>query len=284
MSTIKEARLVEDRERQRAPTPDSGFAGRLRSSGLVIGLGIWVARIVVAGLFCGVWQYVSARQMIDPILIGSPAGTFQAFWAGVFTEGTFLPGLGHTLLATAIAFGLGSAVGVFVGLLFAVSPFVERLFDPFFTGMNSMPRLALAPLFLLWFGLGIGAKIALGFSLTFFIVLNSTVAGIRSVDADLSTLTSTLGASGTQRFFRLTLPNAVPTLFAGLRLGLVYGLLGVVGQELIGSRNGIGQELSVLAGTFQTNGVFAVLILLAILGTLLTWSTSVLERHLLRWR
>ena len=97
-------------------------------------------------------------------------------------------------------------------------------------------------------------------------------------------LARTLGASSTQIFRTITLPSAVPTIFAGLRLGLIYALLGVIGGEIIAAQRGLGQYLSFLAGTFQINGVFAVLLLLALLGTGLTWIMSVIEERLLRWR
>jgi NitT/TauT family transport system permease protein len=189
-----------------------------------------------------------------------------------------------TLAGTLAAFLLGSATGILVGLLFVAYPKVEQFIDPIFAGLNALPRIALAPLFLLWFGLGISSKIALGFSLTFFIVLSSTIAGARSVNSDHLMLADTLGASSTQIFRRITLPSAVPTVFSGLRLGLIYALLGVIAGEIIAAQHGLGQSLTFLAGTFQINGVFAVLLLLAMLGMSLTWIMTAVEARLLRWR
>jgi NitT/TauT family transport system permease protein len=147
-----------------------------------------------------------------------------------------------------------------------------------------MPRLALAPLFLIWFGLGVASKIAIGFSLTFFIVLSSTVAGGRGLNPDHLTLARTLGATPTQIFLRFTLPSAIPVIFNGLRLGLIFSLLGVVGAEIIAAEHGLGQTLSSLASSFRTNGVFGVILLLALLGLLITWIMTWLEDRLLRWR
>jgi NitT/TauT family transport system permease protein len=103
-------------------------------------------------------------------------------------------------------------------------------------------RIALAPLFILWFGLWIGSKIAVGASLTFFIVQSTTVAGIRGVNPDHVTLSRTLGATPLQRFVLVTLPGAVPVLFSGLRLGLIYAMLGVIGAEIIAAEHGLGIE------------------------------------------
>jgi NitT/TauT family transport system permease protein len=165
-----------------------------------------------------------------------------------------------------------------------MNPRLERATEPYLTIFNAMPRIALAPLFLLWFGLGLGSKIAVGSSLSFFIVLSSAVAGMRSVSQDHLTLSRTLGASPRQIFFKLTLPTAVPTLFSGLRLGLIYSMLGVIGSELIAAEHGIGQQLSFLQSMFNMNGVMGLIGLLAAIGMLLTKSMTSIERRLLRWQ
>jgi NitT/TauT family transport system permease protein len=120
--------------------------------------------------------------------------------------------------------------------------------------------------------------------LTFFIVLGSTVAGARGVDPDHIRLARTLGAGPALIFRKVALISAVPTIFSGLRLGLVYALLGVIGGEIIAAQHGLGQYLSYLAGTFQTNGVFAVLLLLGLIGAVLMRLMGLVEARLLRWR
>jgi NitT/TauT family transport system permease protein len=231
-----------------------------------------------------VWELLSRLGFINPLFIGNPTGIIVFFFKGLFVNQELVVHLLWTLAGTLAAFILGSVTGILVGLLFVAYPKVEQFIDPIFAGLNALPRIALAPLFLLWFGLGISSKIALGFSLTFFIVLSSTIAGARSVNSDHLTLARTLGASSTQVFRRITLPSAVPTVFSGLRLGLIYALLGVIAGEIIAAQHGLGQSLTFLAGTFQINGVFAVLLLLALLGTSLTWIMTAVEARLLRWR
>jgi NitT/TauT family transport system permease protein len=165
-----------------------------------------------------------------------------------------------------------------------VLPRFHRAAEPYLTLVNAMPRIALAPLFLLWFGLGIGSKIAVGFSLTFFIVLSATIAGIRGVDSDHLILSKALGANQQQIFFKVTLPSAVPVIFSGLRLGLIFALLGVVGAELIAAEHGLGQTLAYLQSTFSMDGVMALLFLLACVGFGLTTLMNQLERALLDWQ
>jgi len=245
---------------------------------------VWIARLVLAVVLLGVWELLSRAEVLDPLFFGRPTGIIDYFWTVVVAERTIYADLGWTVAATLLAFGLGSLAAVGVGLVFAAYPIVERIVQPGLTGLNALPRVALAPLFLIWFGLGITSKVALGFSLTFFIVLASTVAGIRSVDPDLQTLTRTLGAGAGQTFRRVTLPSAVPVIFAGLRLGLIYALLGVVASELIAAEHGLGQQLSYLANTYVTDGVFAVLLLLALIGGGISGLMSWMEARLLRWR
>jgi NitT/TauT family transport system permease protein len=250
----------------------------------VLNLPLWAGRVVFLAIVLGVWQAVAWAGWINPIFIGDPIGIVRFLFNGFFVDHTLIVHLVWTVASTLAAFILGTVAGIAVGLLFVMYPTAERFLDPIMNGLNALPRIALAPLFLLWFGLGVSSKIALGFSLTFFIVLASTTAGARAVSQDHIVLARTLGASASQMFREITLPGAVPTIFTGLRLGLIYALLGVVGGEIIAAQFGLGQLLAYLAGTFQINGVFAVLFILAVLGTLLTSAMTRLELKLLAWR
>lgn len=249
-----------------------------------LALRIFLAQIVTLLVFVALWEVTSRERWVDPLFIGQPTKIFAYMYQAIFVDHVILKESVWTLWSTGVAFVLGSIAGVAFGLLFVLYPPSEKFFEPLFSALNALPRIALAPLFLLWFGLGPASKIALGFSLTFFIVLYSTVAGARSVDSDWITLSRMLGANRATIFFKVTLTSAVPTIFSGLRLGLIYALLGVIGGELIASQRGLGQLLAYLAGTFDTNGVFGVLIFLALLGVALTKLMSALEEHLLRWK
>ncbi len=235
-------------------------------------------------LFLAVWQVASDRGLLDRTFFGRPSGIAAYLWTGFVTEGTLWTELGYTLAGAALSFGLGSTAAISLGLLFSAFPGVQRASEPYVTFLNAMPRIALAPLFLLWFGLGIGSKVALGFSLTFFIVLSSTVAGIRSVNADHLVLSRALGASPPQLFLKVTLPSAVPVIFSGLRLGMIYALLGVVAGELLAAEHGLGQTLSYLQSTFHMDGVMAILVLLALIGLGITTVMNRIERALLAWQ
>lgn len=259
-------------------------AGEDGVSAMAERVGIPVLQALTLALLFWLWERAAVSRTIDPLFIGQPTRIFAFLYEEVFVTRALLVDAAWTLGETAVAFVLGSVAGIACGLVFVVWPLVERFFSPLFSALNSLPRIALAPLFLLWFGLGAPSKIALGFSLTFFIVLSSTVAGARSVDSDWLVLSRMLGASKVAMFFKVTLVSAVPTIFSGLRLGLIYALLGVIGGEIIASQRGLGQQLSYLAGTFNTNGVFGVLILLSVIGVALTWAMGAVENRLLRWK
>ena len=246
--------------------------------------GVWITRLIVVTMLFGLWEYASTKRLIDPILIGTPSGILAFLYQELFVTHSLLEDFAYTMAATLLAFGLGSVCGILTGMLFVMRPNLEAVLRPLLMALNAMPRIALAPLFLIWFGLGIGSKVAIGFSLTYFIVLTNTVAGGRGVNPDHITLAQTLGASGSQIFSKFTLPSAIPVIFNGLRLGLVFSLLGVIGGEIIASEHGLGGALQLLAASFKTNGVFAIILFLSLVGVSITLGMNWLENRLLKWR
>ena len=240
--------------------------------------------LVFLVLFFGLWEWASRRGWLDRALFGQPSQIVLYLWQGFFVDGKLWLELGYTVAGTLISFVLGSVLALVLGLAFTRWPPVETAMDPYLTVINAMPRFALVPLFLLWFGLGLSSKIAMGTSLSFFIVLGNTVAGIRGVPQDFLILSRSLGATPRQLFFKVTLPSAVPVIFSGLRLGLIFSMLGVVGAEILAAEHGLGQTLAYLQSNFNMDGVMALLFLLAGLGMLVTKGMARLERWLLRWQ
>jgi NitT/TauT family transport system permease protein len=234
--------------------------------------------------FLALWECAAKRGWLDPVFFGYPSGIAEYLWGGFAVKKDLWLQFGYTVAGTLVSFFLGSLLAILLALAFVTWPRLERAMDPYLMVLNATPRIALAPLFLLWFGLGIGSKIAVGTSLSFFIVLSSTVAGMRGVNPDHVTLSRSLGARPLQLFFKITLPSAVPVIFSGLRLALIFSMLGVIGAELIAAEHGLGQTLSYLQSTFNMNGVMGLLVLLALLGMAVTRGMTRLERALLRWQ
>jgi len=160
---------------------------------------------------------------------------------------------------------------------------LNRIISPFLTAFNSMPRIALGPLFILWFGIGIASKVVLAFSLGYFIMLLSTLGGLKNVDRDLLLMSRLFGASGLRLFRHVRLPWALPGIFAGLRLTLVYCSAGAVIGEMIAARSGLGLLVQTFSGRFDVAGVMALILVVAVMVMILTSLMDLAERHLLAW-
>ena len=243
-----------------------------------------LAHLAFIVAFLLLWEYSMRKEWLQATFFGQPSGIASYLWNGFVTGRKLWLELGYTVAGTLLSFAIGSVSALSLGLVFVMFPRIEKALDPYLMVLNAMPRFALAPLFLLWFGLGIGSKIAVGTSLAFFIVLANTVAGIRGVSQDLVVLSRSLGATPRQIFFKVTLPSAVPVIFSGLRLALIFSMLGVVGAEIIAAEHGLGQTLAYLQSTFNMNGVMGLLVLLAMLGMLVTRGMTRLEKALLKWQ
>lgn len=242
---------------------------------------VWLIRVVVCGVIVGAWQLVADYRILNPAFIGVPSGIVSALFALPAT--TFTVDLLTTLSETVIAFAIGSVTGMVFGALLARSALLDRALRPIFGALNSTPRIAFAPLFILWFGLGEPSKIALGVSLVFFVVAANTRAALTGLDRDILLLARALGASEFDRLVRFVLPGAVPTLMAGLELGLAYSFLGTVAGEIMGGAHGLGVVLSYDANTFRTNEFFAVLVVLGLVTVVLLAVVRFVGRRASRW-
>jgi NitT/TauT family transport system permease protein len=246
-------------------------------------LALFAQRLALGAALVGLWQLVVEAEIWDPTVTSNPSDVASYLWDAVGSS--FLwDNLGATMRAVVLAFLLASSVGIIVGISLALLPKVERVVSPYLDALNAMPRIALAPVFVVGFGLTINAKIALAFSIVVFIVISASRAGVSSVDVDITRLSTVLGANRRQMFTKVLFPVAVPSIFGGLRLGLIYSLLGVVTSELIASRNGIGQLLQQYASLFEIDGVYGLLIVLAVVATALNALMGRLESYLLRWQ
>lgn len=244
--------------------------------------GIWVLRALFTVTALGLWEFLSQRQIIDPMFFSSPSAIW-AFLRDFVGSGEVWTHTLVTLREMVLAFVLGSISGVAVGLLLVSSQFLSQLFDPLLAALNALPRVALAPMFIIWFGIGEASKVALGISLVFFIMMIATQSGGRSIDREYLTVVRALGANRLQVFRTVVLPGSVPAIFGGLRLAVVYSLVGVMFGEMLAGTEGLGQRLAFFASTFATQGVMGVLLILAVLALALNALVVATERRLLRW-
>jgi NitT/TauT family transport system permease protein len=243
---------------------------------------ILLGRLVLLLVVVGLWEALAWSGLVPAAFIGRPS-KFLPLLVEQTLNGKFAIAAVDTLSATLMAFVLGGILALATALALAVYPTVKELIDPYIDALNALPRVALVPLFIVWFGLGTLSKVVSGVSLMYFILLYNTLAGAQSVDPDHLQLARSLGLPRRQVFLRVVIPTAIPSIFVGLRLGLVYTLLGVVTAELIAGGKGLGSLISYYSNTFDADGVFAVLLVLIVLADVLSMVMTRVELWLTRW-
>jgi len=242
---------------------------------------IFVALLAVWEL-CVRYQMELFNQKID-FFTSRPSLIFQRLyeWA---VGGQLTQHVPITILEAFLGFMIGTAVGGTVGFIFGWFEKVADLLDPFIIAIYSLPKVALAPLFILWFGIGIETKIILTATIVFFLVFYNTYAGVRDVSRELVDIVRLMGAGTLQVLWRVVLPSALTVIFVGLRVSVPYALIGAVVGEMMASNRGIGFLLTNSTGQFDTAGAFAALVLLVIISTILNAMVVALEKYLLRWK
>lgn len=244
---------------------------------------IWAVRIFLVVGFVALWEVAGRRGWVDTVLYGQPSGIWHAM-REYYPSARAKDSLTSTGQAIALAFVIGSVTGTLAGLALGLSKTFDAIIGPFLVPINSIPRIALAPLFIAWFGLTMTAKVVLAVSIVFFILAENARGAVRSVDSDLMVMARVVGLRSVGLLWKVVLPSAVPTLFAGLRLTFTYSLLGVVASEMIAATNGVGQDIVLYSSSYQVDTVFAILIELVVFAVLINTIFSVLERWLLRWQ
>jgi NitT/TauT family transport system permease protein len=244
---------------------------------------ILLARVAVIGTFLAIWQGSVSLGLVDAFWVSSPVLVVKELWQQI-ASGDLVLNVGITVFEALIAFVVSSVLGIAAGLMLARSPFWDEALAPLVLALNSLPRVALAPLIILWFGIGIVAKVVTAFTLVFFILLVNTLGGAKNVDTDILTIAQLMGASRRDILWKVTLPSALPWIFAGLNIGLTYALLGVIVAEILASNQGIGYVIASGAANFNTAAVFAGLVTLAVVAWLFSAVMRKLEARLLRWK
>lgn len=240
-------------------------------------------QLLLFAALLGLWFALTETEILPPFFFGKPLIVGQRLWDW-FATGKIFPHLLRTLTETILAFALGTVLGLAVGLWLALSPTASRLLDPYLKAINAMPRVILAPIFAVWFGLGILSKVLLGVTLVFFIVFFAVFHGVRDVSPVLINNTRMLGASRNQLLRYVYLPSAASWVFSSLHTAVGMAFVGAVVGEYLGSEKGIGYLILQAEGVFDINSVFAGVLLLTVFALALDKIVTVVERRLLRWR
>jgi NitT/TauT family transport system permease protein len=240
-------------------------------------------RLAVMGAFLALWEGAVVFGLVDPFFTSRPSAIFATLGRGL-ASGELVHHTAVTSLEMLAGWLLGSALGILTGFVLGKFEFVNQLLDPILYALNGLPRVALAPLFIIWFGLGFASKVAIGTSIVYFVCVFATYGGIRSVDPVLVQAVRVLGASEIQVNRKVVLPSCLPWIFSGLKVSVGLALIGAIVGEFIGARSGVGYYIAYAAAVFDTAGVFVGIFVLMAMAAALNELIKVAERRLLRRR
>ena len=243
---------------------------------------LYAARMALFAALMLLWQFGSSFGHFE-FYVSTPSAIGESFWALV-RSGAFVFHAGITTAEALIGFVIGGTSGMLVGLLLGRLKALADVIDPFITAFYSLPKVALAPLFVLWFGIGIEMKIILAAVTVFFLVFLNTYTGVRQVSREQLLVIRLMGANERHLLTKVVIPSAITWVFAGLRLSVPYALIGAVVGEIIASNRGLGFLVSDAAAKFDTAGVFAALLGIVALAMLLNIAVKQAEKWLMPWK
>jgi len=234
-----------------------------------------------------IWEASVDLLNVPPYIVPSPARVLNSLWAGLSVPldsrvGFYVP-LWNTLRHAALGFVIGATLGLVLGSLMAEFRPVEIVLMPYAFALQSLPKIAIAPLIIVWCGFGNGSKIVMAALLTFFPMLVNSFAGVRSTEPERVDLMKALSASRLQTYVRVKLPTAAPYIFAGFDMGVVYALLGTIVAEFLGAQEGIGVVITQAQAVSDIAGVFASLVVLGLVGIVLHLLIRFMERRVIHW-
>ena len=264
----------------RARRATRGSGERTMVNGSVVAL---VGLLALLALWIGVVRFMSVPAYVLP----SPMAVLRALWSGLAVApdsraGFYLP-LWSTLKNSALGFLIGSVAGLVLGSVMAEFRMIEKLLMPYAFALQSLPKVAIAPLVVIWFGFGDASKVAVAASLALFPVLINSFTGLRAVEPERIDLMKSLSATRLQTYRLVKLPAAAPYIFAGLDMAIVYALLGTIVAEFLGAQSGIGVLITQAQAVSDVAGVFAELIILGLVGIALHGLVHRAERRVIHW-
>ncbi|MEZ0601170.1 ABC transporter permease [Paraburkholderia sp. IW21] len=240
----------------------------------------WLRPVLLIVILLVAWDLVIRIFKIPPYLVPTPVAIFEEIgrqWPMLLQESA------PTLYATLGGFALSVLIGVPIAMLVAYSPLIESYLYPLVVFSQSIPKVAIAPLFVVWFGFGLFPRILVAFLLGFFPVVVSTVLGFKSVEKDLIDLARSMGSSPLKLFFKISLPHALPSIFSAMKVSITLAVVGAVVGEFVGAGSGLGYVLQRANGNFDQPLIFSALVVLSVIGALLFVVIDMLERFAIPW-
>ncbi len=239
-------------------------------------------RMLFGLVLLAAWELASGR-VIDPFWVSSPSRVLAFLW-GTVRDGSIFGHLGVTLYETVTGFVIGAVAGIATGFLLAGRQTLAQVLDPYIVAFNGIPRIALAPLFIIWFGIGPNSKVVLVVIVVFFLTFFNTYSGVKGVDVELKNILRVMGATERQILLKVTMPATVPWITTGLKLSVPYALVGAIVGEFIAASRGLGYLINYQTSLFSTTGALSGILVVAAIVVLSSEAINWLEAYLLRWR
>ncbi|MFZ2219572.1 MAG: ABC transporter permease [Rhodoferax sp.] len=255
---------------------------------------LWFWQLGLLILLFVFWHVMTVPGMVAPFMFendrqaafffGEPVKMMVRIWDWFVVDADIYQHLGVTLAETLMAFAIGSGLGLAGGLWLALAPMASAILEPYIKAMNAMPRIILAPIFSVWFGLGMGSKVALGVTLVFFIVFFNVYQGVKEVSPVVLANARMLGASQRQLLRHVYLPSATSWVFSSLHTSVGLAFVGAVVGEYLGSSQGVGYLILQAEGSFDINTVMAGILVLTAFALALDSLVGRIEKHLMKWQ
>ena len=246
----------------------------------------WIAMTFVFVVFIGTWQFVTAFGFVSPIILPTPWETFEDMnfvGTNLATGGYMVTALWITILEVSYGFALAIAIGFTLGVLVGETAFGEKALMPYLVAIDTMPKVAFAPLFVAWLGFGIESKVALAAFIATFPIVVGTAAGLHAADENARMLFKTMGATRMQTLIKMKLPSGLPQIFTGLKIGAVGVMAGAITGEFLGGGKGFGELIRVAASQLNTPRVFSLILYLSLVGLALYLLVQFTQRKVVFW-
>ena len=277
--TLFSDRIAQQGQNNRQVPPASRNAKRLQRKQTLI---IHGSRILLLICLLLVWQLLSGR-VVNPLYISSPLAIWNRLYSW-FLDGTLWFNTAITLQEILIGVFFGLVSGVLAGFLLGLQPTLEKILDPFIVSLNSIPKPALAPLFIVWFGIDLQMKVIFAAVIVFFLVFFNTLAGVRNVDQNLINAVLLMGGKRRDILFKVIVPSATGSVLTGLYISIPYAIIGAVIGELIASNRGLGYLIEASGNEFDTSGVFAAILVLTLIAGILNTIVNFIDQKTSRWK
>ena len=248
---------------------------------------VLAAQVALLIVVFGGWQLFTSLKIVDPFFFGQPSGIVRTAWQWVqhgTNQGSIWLQIYTTMEEAVFGFFIGVAAGIVVGVLLGQFRFLSEVLSPYIKAVNALPRIVLGALFVIVLGLGISSKIVLAAFLVFFVVFFNAYQGVREVDGNLVNNARVLGASRMQVIRNVVLPSAMTWIIASLHVAFGFAVIGAIVGEVLGAQHGLGVLITDSQNNFNTDGIFAGMIIIGLIALIAEWLISLLERRLLAWR